>query len=110
MLRLLVAAAQQHNDRRSTPNKLNSIARTIVDPHFRNAFAYGPDIAGIAQGQPAQPNIYARNRMRVSKIAQPNAECLSLANLDAQLMYPIEDTMSTKNLAATGGATPRFPQ
>ena len=38
-------------------NEVNPVARTEIDPHFRNAFANRFHVAGIAERKTANPRI-----------------------------------------------------
>ena len=82
MLRLFVAAAEQDDNSLASPGEIDPVSRTIVDPHFTDAFADWHDIARIAERQAIDSDLYPRPRVDVPQFAQPFQEDRSAANFD----------------------------
>jgi len=62
----LVSTAKQDHDKLAAPNKINSITRTVVDPHFRNAGSHGLHVTGIAERQSSNANCDAGTRLAIA--------------------------------------------
>src|ERR1700722_14267389 len=80
VLCLFVAAAKQDDESLATPGKIDTISRTVIDPHFADAFADRRSIARVAERQAIDSDLYPRPRPYVSQVAQPFQEDRGAAN------------------------------
>jgi hypothetical protein len=67
----LVATAKQHIDGGTMTHEIDTESRTMVDTHFRDAFAYRLAIPAIAQGGLRQPVQYPRLGLLIFQAIQP---------------------------------------
>src|SRR5690242_13481137 len=56
ILRPLVATAEQDDDSVATPDEIDPVAGTVVDPHFQHAASYRFHVARIAKREAANAN------------------------------------------------------
>jgi hypothetical protein len=84
VLRLFVAAAEQDDNNLASPGEIDPIPRTIVDPHFTDAFADWHDIARITERQAIDSDLYPHPRVDVPQFAQPFQEDRGAASFDRQ--------------------------
>jgi hypothetical protein len=80
-LRGLVAATQQHDDRRALVDEIQPVARPIEETHLRDAFAHRRDIAQVADAHGAQPRVDSSHRAPIAQAAQPARKGLGLDDL-----------------------------
>src|SRR5438093_78359 len=76
-------------------NKVQPVAGTIINPQFRNALAYWPDITGIPQRQSTDSNVDARPCSWIAQAIKPACVRFCLADFDHCLVYLIRYTSST---------------
>src|ERR1700744_1268868 len=97
----LVATAEQNNDGCASPDKIQAIARPIVDPQLGYAMPHGLNVAGIAEGEPPDTDVNPRPRFVVSQTTKPVRKLRGLAHLDFHRLSLIKD-----NLSSLGGIDP----
>ena len=61
---------------------MHPVAGSVVDPQFRNAFAYGPDVSRVSGCQSLDPSQDAGPAARVPQAVKPRGVNLRLADLD----------------------------
>jgi hypothetical protein len=73
-LRILIAAAQQKDDLRPAPIKIDPIARADMDAHFKDAIANTSNISQMAVCGTEQPVRDTRSTPPVTELAEPIAK------------------------------------
>jgi hypothetical protein len=82
LLRTLVAAAQQDDDRTAPLLKLDAVAGTVMDAQFTDAVADKQNIASVSICQPVKPTEDRTSGPLVLQPAPPFAERLRLAQFN----------------------------
>jgi hypothetical protein len=77
-----VAAAEQDDQDRCTLDVIDAISGAIVNAQFADAFADGPDVAGIAEGQTLNSGGDSRSGLRVAKGSQPGGKDFRFPDLN----------------------------
>ena len=77
-----VPPGQQNDNGVALLLEVHPVARSVVDPQLRNAFADGPDVSRVPGGQTLDPDQNAGPGARVPQAVQPLGVDLRLADLE----------------------------
>jgi len=80
-LRSLVSTAEQDDHHARTLDDIDPVARSVIDAYLADAVADMLDVAEIAEREPADPDIDARDGRPIAERRQPAAERFTLGNL-----------------------------
>jgi hypothetical protein len=82
----VVAGAQQDRDRRPAPDKVDAIARTVIDPHFHHAHADASDVTWVSLFHSTNAADDPCRRVVIFQTTQPAEELTRLAHFDHDTM------------------------
>jgi hypothetical protein len=85
LLRALVAAGEQDDERLAPLNEINPISGTVIDPQLRDAMANRPYVARIAKLQAIDAHLDATTCFSVAQAGKPAGEQLGLADFYRRL-------------------------
>ncbi len=86
LLRLLIAAGEQDDERDAASNEIHSITGPVIDAHLRDATADGPHVTWIADLQAVDARLDAPLRTAIAQTCEPVSKDRGLANLNHGLM------------------------
>jgi hypothetical protein len=70
----LVASSQQNHYFAPDSFEIYSVARAVIDPHFRNSLAYRLDIARITRSETLDSDLHSRPRTNIAQSVKPLSE------------------------------------
>jgi len=85
----LTSAGQQDDQFPASANKVDAIARTTMDSHFRDPGTDRPNVSGISMSQTINPRLDGSPGSPIFEIAEPSRELIRLdeANHPAQCIH-----------------------
>ncbi len=82
LLRTFIATGQQDDQRRSSPDEIEPVARPVIDSQLENTASDGSHVSRIAKAKAVDPHLNSRSCLSISQVPEPGREGFGLPNFD----------------------------